>query len=115
MKREEFLRLIEGTVVAGASCEEQEVEHVFASDLMSDVLTIKNANHLMLVTGLCNMQTIRTCEMAEVKIILFVRGKKVTEEMKELAEENEMLLIETDYLMYRCSGILYEAGLPPLY
>jgi hypothetical protein len=35
--------------------------------------------------------------------------------MKELAEENEMLLIETDYSMYRCSGILYQAGLPPLY
>ena len=115
MKREEFLRLIKGKVVSGADCEEQDVEHVFASDLMSDVLTIKNADNLLLITGLCNMQTIRTCEMAEVKVILFVRGKKVREEMKELAEENEMLLIETDYSMYRCSGILYQAGLPPLY
>ncbi|MBO7624370.1 MAG: hypothetical protein J6S82_03580 [Bacteroidales bacterium] len=115
MKREEFLRLIEGKVVAGEGSEEREVNRVFASDLMSDVLTIKNANQLMLMTGLCNLQTIRTCEMAEVKVILFVRGKKVTEEMKELAEENEMLLIETDYSLYRCSGILYQAGLQPLY
>ena len=92
--------MIKGKVVSGADCEEQDVEHVFASDLMSDVLTIKNADNLLLITGLCNMQTIRTCEMAEVK---------------ELAAENEMLLIETDYSMYRCSGILYQAGLPPLY
>ena len=107
--------MINGKVVVGAELGEQDVDRVFASDLMSDVLTIKNASHLMLMTGLCNLQTIRTCEMAEIKVVMFVRGKKVTEEMKELAEENEMLLFETDYSLYRCSGILYQAGLQPLY
>ena len=49
MKREEFLRLIKGKVVSGADCEEQDVEHVFASDLMSDVLTIKNADKILVI------------------------------------------------------------------
>lgn len=91
------------------------VNLVFASDLMSDVLTVKDADDILLMTGLCNLQTIRTCEMAEIRVVLFVRGKKVTDEMKELAEENDMLLIETDFSLYRCSGILYQSGLQALY
>ena len=115
MKIEEILHLTEGRVVAGNPDSVQDVDLVFASDLMSDVLTIKNAEDLLLMTGLCNLQTIRTCEMAEIRIVLFVRGKKATDEMKELAEENDMLLIETEYSLYRCSGILYQSGLKALY
>lgn len=115
MKIEEILHLTEGRVVAGDPGAIQDVDLVFASDLMSDVLTIKNADDLLLMTGLCNMQTIRTCEMAEIRVVLFVRGKKATEEMIELAEENDMLLIETDFSLYRCSGILYQSGLQALY
>jgi hypothetical protein len=48
------------------------VQCAFASDLMSDVLTL-DCNGVLLVTGLCNMQTIRTAEMADVSCILFVR------------------------------------------
>ena len=112
---EDILRLVDGKVKGGSIANEPEVDKVFASDLMSDVLTIKNAQKLMLITGLCNLQTIRTCEMAEIRAVLFVRGKKVTEDMVELAEENDMLLMETDYSLFRASGILYQAGLQPLY
>lgn len=115
MKIEEILHLTEGRVVAGNPDAIQDVDLVFASDLMSDVLTIKNADDLLLMTGLCNLQTIRTCEMAEIRVVLFVRGKKATDEMIELAEENDMLLIETDFSLYRCSGILYQSGLQALY
>ena len=69
----------------------------------------------MLITGLVNTQTIRTCEMSEIKVILFVRGKKVSEEMIELAQDNEMVLIETSLSMYRTSGILFNLGLSPVY
>ena len=115
MKIEEILHLTEGRVVAGNPDSVQDVDLVFASDLMSDVLTIKNADDLLLMTGLCNLQTIRTCEMAEIRVVLFVRGKKATDEMIELAEENDMLLIETDFSLYRCSGILYQSELQALY
>jgi hypothetical protein len=49
----------------------------FASDLMSDVLTLKNDN-LVLITGLATLQTIRTAEMADINCIIFVRNKKVS-------------------------------------
>ena len=67
------------------------------------------------VAGLCNMQTIRTAEMADVSCILFVRGKKATPDILQLAAENEMILMETDHSMYHTVGELYCNGLPPIY
>ena len=74
-----------------------------------------DCNGVLLVTGLCNMQTIRTAEMADVSCILFVRGKKATPEMLQLAAENDMILMETDHSMYHTVGELYCNGLPPIY
>lgn len=115
MKLKELCSLIEGVIVEGGAYIDREVECVFASDLMSDVLTIRTDKKLVLLTGLANVQTIRTCEMSDIKLIVFVRGKKVTEEMKELASENEMTLVETPYSLYRTSGVLYQANLSSLY
>lgn len=115
MKVQEVLSLISGTIVEGEAGLDKEIDCAFASDLMSDVLTLRTDKTVMLITGLCNMQTIRTCEMSDIKVIMFVRGKQVTEEMIELAEENEMTLITTKYSLYRTAGLLYNANLPSVY
>ena len=72
MKIRQIMALTGETVVCGNGQEDHEVQCAFASDLMSDVLTL-DCNDVLLVTGLCNMQTIRTAEMADVSCILFVR------------------------------------------
>ena len=92
---------------------EENVERAFASDLMSDVLTLRETP--MLVTGLCNVQTIRTCDMASLDIVVLVRNKKPTDDMIELAEENDMVLIGTSYSMFKTCGLLFDAGIEPLY
>ncbi len=107
--------LVHGEVICGEERIHDEINCVFASDLMSDVLTLKDIDKLMLLTGLSNLQSIRTCEMSDISYMLVVRGKEVTEEMKELAEDNEMVIIKTEYSMYKTSGILYNAGLPAVY
>lgn len=114
MKILHIQELTEAAVVCGGDYLEQEASRAFASDLMSDVLTVDCAE-VLLITGLCNLQTIRTAEMADVTFILFVRGKKVTPEMVALAEENHMVLMETGYSMFRTVGELYNAGLKPVY
>ena len=53
--------------------------------------------------------------MSDISYLLIVRGKEVTEEMKELAEDNDMVVIRTEFSMYKTSGILYNAGLPAVY
>ena len=97
----------------GAGRLDTEVEHAFASDLMSDVLTLKDTP--VLVTGLCNVQTIRTCDMANLDVVVFVRNKRPTEDMIELAEDNDMVLICSQYSMFKTCGLLWELGMKPSY
>ncbi len=115
MTVEQIKELAQGRIVTGAEFADRKIDAGFASDLMSDVLTLKSDKEIILVTGLANMQTIRTCEMSEIRTIIFARGKKVTEDMIELAEENEMVLIETSYSMYRTVGLLFNHPLSPVY
>lgn len=115
MTIEEVAALVQGEIVCGDSFKGREVACVFASDLMSDVLTIRDTDKLLLLTGLSNLQSIRTCEMSDIQMIVVVRGKAVTDEMLELAEENDMIIVKTPFSMYKTAGILFGAGIPPIY
>jgi predicted transcriptional regulator len=110
----EIIKLTEATVVAGNPDIQTDIERAFSSDLMSDVLTLDD-HHIVLITGLANVQLIRTVEMADIPVVLLARNKKADEEMIKLAEENGILLLGTPYSIFRASGVLYENGLKPLY
>jgi len=110
----EICSLVSGSVICGADRLNEDVEYAFASDLMSDVLTIKKEDFL-LVTGLANLQSVRTAEMSDLSYMIICRGKKCSDEMIELAVNNEMVLIESPMSLFKCSGILYGAGLKPIF
>ncbi len=114
MRVKEIVDLIKGNVVTGSENLENKVDMAFASDLMSDVLTVKTDN-LLLLTGLVNIQAIRTAEMSDIGCIVFVRNKKVTEEMIRIAKENKITLIQSPYSMFKVSGILFNAGIKPVF
>ncbi|MEI7723739.1 MAG: DRTGG domain-containing protein [Bacteroidota bacterium] len=114
MKVNEIVTLIKGTVVSGNENLESTVDMAFASDLMSDVLTVKMDN-LLLLTGLVNIQAIRTAEMSDISCVVFVRNKKVTEEMIRIAKENKITIIQSPYSMFKVSGILFSAGIKPVF
>jgi hypothetical protein len=114
MKIYEVRELCEARVVCGSDRTGDEVISAFSSDLMSDVLMLP-AEKLLLITGLCNIQTIRTAEIAEIRCILFVRNKKATEEMKLLAHEHGMVILETPFSLFKTSGLLFAGGLKPVY
>jgi len=114
MTVKEICNLLDANIACGNAGSETIVHEAFASDLMSDVLTLASENPL-LITGLSNLQTIRTAEMSEIKVVVFARGKKVSEEMKNIASENQIVLIETDFSVFKTCGILYQAGLKPIY
>ncbi len=114
MKIGEIARLLNARIICGSEDMECTVNYAFASDLMSDVLTIEGSE-IMLITGLTNLQAVRTAEMADITHIVFVRDKHATKEMIELAVENNMVLMECSYSMFRTAGILYGAGFKPLY
>ena len=113
MTLKEIAEKLGATVYLGEQRLDEEVEHCFASDLMSDVLTLKDTP--VLITGLCNVQTIRTCDMANLEYVIFVRGKKPTDDMIELAEDNDMVLLATPFSMFKTCGLLFAEGMKPLY
>ena len=92
----------------------REVENAFSSDLMSDVLT-GDYHKTVLVTGLSNLQSIRTAEVSDISEVIIGRDKDVSQDMIDLALENEIVLIKSSYSIYRISGLLYEAGIKPIY
>lgn len=94
-------------------CEEKLGSHVYSAfgcDLMSDVLAFVD-NQAVLLSGLVNPQVIRTAVMMDMNCIVFVRSKKPTPEMLELAEESGIVVLSTDKTMYTSCGILYSNGL----
>lgn len=113
MTLRDIVKALDATVYLGENQLDCEVETAFASDLMSDVLTLKETP--ILITGLCNIQTIRTCDMATLDEVIFVRNKKPTDDMLELAEENGMVVLGCQYSMFKTCGLLYDMGLKPLY
>lgn len=113
MNLTEVVRLTNAELVAG-SIKNEDVETGFCSDLMSDVLTLDTDN-MLLITGMSNLQAIRTAEMADIHSILMVRGKKATPEMIQLAEESNMIIMETALSMFNAAGILHGGGLKAVY
>ena len=114
MKIKEIVAILDAEVVCGFSNLEDEITCGFASDLMSDVLTL-DTDKMVLVTGLANMQTIRTVEMVDINCIVFVRNKQVTPEMLGLAKDEGLVLLQCRYSMYNAVGKLFTAGLLPVY
>ncbi|MFN8209592.1 MAG: DRTGG domain-containing protein [Bacteroidales bacterium] len=105
---------IDGHIVCCPENESNELEYAFASDLMSDVLTVEKEK-MVLITGLANMQAIRTSEMSEIGCVIFARDKKASQDIISVAKENQVVLIESPYSVYRISGELYKAGIKPVF
>ena len=114
MKINEIINIIEGKVICGEMLLDTEVRKGFASDLMSDVLTL-DTDDVLLITGLANLQAVRTAEMSDISCIIFARNKKVSKEMVELAEECNIILIECAGSVFKTAGKLYEAGIKPIF
>lgn len=113
MKFKEIKEILNAKILTDNFDEDAEINHAFASDLMSDVLAYAN-NETLLITGLNNPQVIRTAEMMDITIVLFVRGKKPNKETIELASENSLTVLSTDYIMFKACGLLYENGMKGL-
>ena len=114
MKISDIAKFTQAHVVAGKAESGKDFDKAFSSDLMSDVLTIDDEN-ILLITGLSNLQLVRTAEMSDIHAVLLARGKKATPEMIELANENNLVIMETPFFIYKASGIFYAHGLKAVY
>jgi len=115
MTLREVAELLEAEALAGERRldEEFEFRSAGASDLMSDVLACAEPG-ILLLTGLTNVQSVRTAVIVEASVIVFVRGRKPSEEGIALAKERNIPILSTKFLMYEACGLLYGRGIRPV-
>ena len=109
MKIREIQKLLGADVLCGSEHLDNDVYSACCSDMMSDVLAfVKDQG--VLITGLSNSQVIRTANMMDMVCIVFVRSKRPTEEMLDLARESGIAVMCTKKRMYEACGKLYAGG-----
>ena len=112
MKLREVSEILNARLITAVpQWEDIEVKSACGCDLMSDVLAFVT-NQSMLLTGLSNPQVIRTAEMMDIKVIVFVRGKIPSDEVTELAKSLGISVLTTDLTLYVSCGKLYKNNLP---
>jgi predicted transcriptional regulator len=87
-----------------------EMETVLASDGMSEILAFHHPGALM-ITGLTNIQSVRTADVAYVKAIVYIRGKLPNEKTVALARQKGIQVMATKLGMFDVCGILREHGM----
>ena len=112
MKISEIATLLDADILCCEESISREVHSACGSDMMSDVLAYVK-NQAVLLTGLVNPQVIRTAMMMDMRCIVFVRDKKPSDEMIELAKDADIVLLSTHKRMFDACGILYTGGLKP--
>lgn len=110
MKIREIQNLLNAEVLTCKDNLDREVRSACGSDMMSDVLAYVK-DQAVLLTGLVNMQVVRTAEMMDMVCVVFVRNKVPTDDIIALAEEKDIVILTTPERMFDACGILYEAGL----
>jgi predicted transcriptional regulator len=110
MKLKGIKKILEAEVIVGDALLSEDITIACGCDLMSDVLSFFEPGALLL-TGLINPQVVRTAEMADLRAICFVRGKKPAQETIEMAESKDIPLLTTPLSMFESCGRLYREGL----
>lgn len=110
MKLSQVAKILEAEVLCLEENLDTDVPAAVASDMMSDVLVCNDSDR-MLISGLCNVHTVLTAQILDLRAIVFVRGKVPTEEMINSARENDIVLMRTEKSMFDVCGKLYENGI----
>jgi predicted transcriptional regulator len=109
VKLTEVQKVLQSELVCGSEHLDNEVVTACGADLMSDVLVFTKEKTLLL-TGLTNIQVIRTAEVGDLVGIVFVRGKRPGPEVIQMARIKNIPLLITDLPMYEACGLLYSSG-----
>jgi len=110
MKLSEAREILKAKVATGEDKLDMDLNAGAGSDLMSDLLRGSKEGVLVL-SGLNNIQVIRTAVIAGVSALVLVRGKEPDKEMKAEASEHGLPVLSTPFTMFTACGRLFNAGL----
>ena len=110
MKISDICTLLSANLICGNMDDCKPIEKGYSSDLMSDVIAFVK-ERVAVLTGLTNPQVLRTADLMDIRLIIFVRGKKPSAEMIQMAREQGIVLMKTHNTMFTACGELYQAGI----
>ena len=110
MTLKEAAKTLNASILCHEDLIETKILSACGSDLMSDVMAFVK-DQVLLLTGLINIQVIRTASLMDIDAICFVRGKHPSEDMIELAKEMDIVLLTSKETLFVACGKLYTAGL----
>ena len=110
MTLHEIKDLLHCEVLSGGDTLELDVTQVVASDGMSEILASAKSRDLM-ITGLTNIQSIRTADIAGVCAVIYCRGKLPEKKVIEFARQKRIPVLVTKMGMFDICGVLYNKGL----
>ena len=109
----DLVTLIRAEVLCGEDLLDSiDIECAYGADLMSDVLAFARPGSLLL-TGLTNIQIVRTAQMLDLPSVVFIRGKKPQEAAVKLASQIKMPILVCQMSMFETCGILFAKGILP--
>lgn len=110
MTLREVKEILEAEVVVGHDQLDLEVEKAACADLISDLLVYCKAGSLLL-TGLNSPHVVTTADVLGAVAVVLVRGKHPFPETIQLAEELQVPILTTKYILFESIGRLYTKGL----
>ena len=109
----DVLALLDGELLTPTTAPDAAFRKVFASDLMSDVLSSAEPGSLLL-TGLANSHVVCTCSVADLAGVVFVQGKRPGPDVVNEAQTKGLPLIATKMTMFetcsRIAGLVQDGG-----
>jgi len=110
MKLSEIRDLLGCELLTGEEDLGLDIREVVASDGMSEILAFAKSGELM-ITGLTNIQSIRTADIAGVNAVIYCRNKRPDKRVVEFARQKKIPVLVTPMVMFDICGILYARGL----
>ena len=110
MKLRQVAELLQAEVLTDESLLDNEVDNVFCSDMMSDVLRYASSD-TVLVTTLVNLAVVRSSVMAEVHCVVFPEEVEPPAQLLNMAEAHDIAVMATERSMFEDVEILLNAGL----
>ena len=110
MKLQQVADLLGAEVLSCAELLDRDVEYVFSTDVMADVLAY-SAPDTVLITRLHNLSVVRSALMTDNHCIVFSDGLVPGPEILTLAETHELVVMTVSTTMFAATETLLEAGL----
>lgn len=110
MQLRQIAEMLNARVLSGEELLDTNVDNVFCTDMMADVLRYASSD-TVLITRLLNLSVVRSSVMAEIHCIVFSDSTDPEPSLLALADSHEVAIFATEHSMFTATERLLDAGL----